>query len=175
MGIPREVSDRLRLDGKSLIERLDALDQANLSEERLGYPTQKPLALLERIIKASSNENDIVLDAFCGCGTALLAAEMLKRQWIGIDISPTACRVMAKRLRDNTALREDEALWKAGRGFVVQTFRGARISLGRSRLSNSRIGPSSHSEEFPTRRRSGTWASTAASSRSRPPRKLRRT
>ncbi|MDT8303388.1 MAG: DNA methyltransferase, partial [Sedimentisphaerales bacterium] len=58
--------------------------------ERLGYPTQKPLALLDRIIKASSNENDIVLDAFCGCGTALVAAENLSRQWIGIDISPTA-------------------------------------------------------------------------------------
>jgi hypothetical protein len=88
------------------------------AEERLGYPTQKPLALLERIIRASSNENDIVLDAFCGCGTALLAAEKLKRQWIGIDISPTACRVMAKRLRDHAAL--DEKLWKAGRGFVVR-------------------------------------------------------
>ena len=49
--------------------------------------------------QASSNENDIVLDAFCGCGTALVAAQKLDRQWIGIDISPTACRVMAKRLR----------------------------------------------------------------------------
>jgi DNA modification methylase len=88
--------------------------------ESLGYPTQKPLALLERILSLSSKENDIVLDAFCGCGTALLAAERLKRQWIGIDISPTACRVMAKRLRDNTTLREDEQLWKAGRGFVVR-------------------------------------------------------
>lgn len=90
------------------------------AKERLGYPTQKPLALLERIVKASSNEGDIVLDAFCGCGTALLAAENLKRQWIGIDQSPTACRVMAKRLRDNTILREDEKLWKIGRGFVVR-------------------------------------------------------
>jgi len=88
--------------------------------ERLGYPTQKPLALLERIVKASSNENDIVLDAFCGCGTALVAAEKLKRQWIGIDISPTACRVMAKRLRDVCGLKEDEALWRIGRGFVVR-------------------------------------------------------
>jgi DNA modification methylase len=90
------------------------------AEESLGYPTQKPLPLLERIIGASSNENDIVLDAFCGCGTALLAAERLKRQWIGIDISPTACRVMAKRLRDETTLREDEKLWRVGRGFVVR-------------------------------------------------------
>ena len=90
------------------------------ARERLGYPTQKPLALLERIITASSNENDIVLDAFCGCGTALVAAQKLKRQWIGIDISPTACRVMAKRLRDVCALPESEPLWKAGRGFVVR-------------------------------------------------------
>jgi DNA modification methylase len=90
------------------------------SKESLGYPTQKPLALLDRIIQASSKENDIVLDAFCGCGTALVAAQNLKRQWIGIDISPTACRVMAKRLRDVCALPESEPLWKAGRGFVVR-------------------------------------------------------
>jgi hypothetical protein len=59
------------------------------------------------------------LDAFCGCGTALVAAQKLKRQWIGIDVSPTACRVMAKRLRDVCGMREDEDLWKIGRGFVV--------------------------------------------------------
>lgn len=90
------------------------------ASERLGYPTQKPLALLERIVKASSNPNDIVLDAFCGCGTALVAAENLRRQWIGIDISPTACRVMAKRLRDVCKLREDENYWRNGKGFVVR-------------------------------------------------------
>jgi DNA modification methylase len=90
------------------------------AQERLGYPTQKPLALLERIIKASSNPNDIVLDAFCGCGTALVAAQTLKRQWIGIDMSPTACRVMAKRLRKDCGLKEDEKLWQAGTGFVVR-------------------------------------------------------
>ena len=90
------------------------------AKERLGYPTQKPLALLDRIVRASSNENDIVLDAFCGCGTALVAAQNLKRQWIGIDVSPTACRVMAKRLRDVCGLPESEPLWKAGRGFVVR-------------------------------------------------------
>ena len=57
------------------------------AQERLGYPTQKPIALLERIIQASSNEGDIVLDPFCGCGTAVAAAEKLKRQWVGIDIT----------------------------------------------------------------------------------------
>lgn len=76
------------------------------AKERLGYPTQKPEALLERIIKASSNEGDIVLDAFCGCGTTLVIAQRLKREWIGIDISPTACRVMTKRLTDNTGIKE---------------------------------------------------------------------
>lgn len=59
-------------------------------KERTGYPTQKPLALLNRIIKASSNEGDFVLDPFCGCATACVAAEKLQRQWIGIDISPDA-------------------------------------------------------------------------------------
>ena len=92
----------------------------NMSTERLGYPTQKPLALLERVIRASSNSNDIVLDAFCGCGTALVAAQKLNRQWIGIDISPTACRVMAKRLRDAAHLQESDRLWHLGRGFVVR-------------------------------------------------------
>jgi hypothetical protein len=92
------------------------------SVERLGYPTQKPLKLLERILEASSNENDIVLDAFCGCGTALVAAQKLKRLWIGIDISPTACRVMAKRLKDKNVcgLPENEKLWGIGRGFIVR-------------------------------------------------------
>jgi DNA modification methylase len=92
----------------------------SMGDEALGYPTQKPLPLLERIVKTSSNPNDIVLDAFCGCGTALIAAQNLNRQWIGIDISPTACRVMAKRLRDVSHLREDEKLWAIGRGFVVR-------------------------------------------------------
>lgn len=71
------------------------------SKERTGYPTQKPLVLLERIIKASSNENDVVLDPFCGCATACVAAEKLQRQWIGIDISPSA--------EDITKLRLDAA------------------------------------------------------------------
>ena len=86
---------------------------SNSHAERLGYPTQKPLALLDRIIKASSNPGDIVLDAFCGCGTALVSAQNLDRKWIGIDISPTACRVMASRLIDNCLLKE-------GRDFYVR-------------------------------------------------------
>lgn len=66
--------------------------------ERLGYPTQKPEALLERIVAASSNAGDIVLDPFCGCGTTLTVAERMKRRWLGIDISPTAIEIVRRRL-----------------------------------------------------------------------------
>lgn len=69
------------------------------SKESLGFPTQKPEALLERIISTSSNPMDIVLDPFCGCGTAIAVAQRLGRRWIGIDVSPTACNLMAKRMR----------------------------------------------------------------------------
>ena len=69
------------------------------SKERLGYPTQKPQALLERIIEASSNEGDVVLDPFCGCGTAVAAAENLKRRWVGIDVTHLAVALMKSRLR----------------------------------------------------------------------------
>ena len=70
------------------------------SKERLGYPTQKPLALLERIIAASSNEGDVVLDPFCGCGTAVYAAQKLGRTWIGIDVTHLAISLIEKRLKD---------------------------------------------------------------------------
>jgi DNA modification methylase len=70
--------------------------------ERLGYPTQKPEALLERILVSSSNEGDIVLDPFCGCGTTIAVAERLRRRWIGVDISPTAMDVMKKRMIKQT-------------------------------------------------------------------------
>ena len=65
----------------------------------IGYPTQKPLALLERIIKASSNEGDMVLDPFCGCATACVAADQLERKWGGIDISPKAVELVNIRLQ----------------------------------------------------------------------------
>ncbi len=72
----------------------------NLSAERLGYPTQKPEALLERILKASSNEGDVVLDPFCGCGTTVQVAQRLNRRWIGIDITHLAINLIKTRLRD---------------------------------------------------------------------------
>jgi len=68
------------------------------SREGLGYPTQKPEALLERIIEASSNEGDIVFDPFCGCGTTITVAEKLKRRWVGIDVNSKACTIAEKRL-----------------------------------------------------------------------------
>ena len=80
-----------------------------LGQERLGYATQKPVALLERIIAASSNPGDIVFDPFCGCATTLEAAHKLGRQWIGVDIAIHAIkRVAALRLRDRLALKEGE-------------------------------------------------------------------
>ncbi|MFN0202242.1 MAG: DNA-methyltransferase [Bacteroidia bacterium] len=70
------------------------------AKERLGYPTQKPEALLERIIEASSNEGDVVLDAYCGCGTTIAVAEKLKRKWIGVDITYQSISLILKRLED---------------------------------------------------------------------------
>jgi DNA modification methylase len=69
------------------------------TSERLGYPTQKPELLLEKIIKASSDPMDIILDPMCGCGTAISVAHRLGRRWIGIDVSPIACKVMMKRMQ----------------------------------------------------------------------------
>ena len=79
----------------------------NTSKERTGYPTQKPLALLERIIQASSNEGDFVLDPFCGCATTCIAAEKLGRKWVGIDVSIKAYELVQKRLRKEVANPED--------------------------------------------------------------------
>ena len=76
------------------------------SAEKLGYPTQKPLALLERIIAGASEPGSVVLDPFCGCGTALIAAEKLKRRWIGIDITHLAIAVMRARLMDSFGLAD---------------------------------------------------------------------
>ena len=73
---------------------------ARIRSENMGYPTQKPVKLLERIIKASSNEGDVVFDPFCGCATTCVAAEGLGRQWVGIDISPKAADLVKLRTKD---------------------------------------------------------------------------
>lgn len=78
------------------------------ARERLGYPTQKPVALLERIINASTNEGDVVLDPFCGCGTTIHAAEKLNRRWIGIDITHLSIALLKYRLKDAFNLVEKE-------------------------------------------------------------------
>ncbi len=77
---------------------------ASKSKERVGYPTQKPVALLERLLKASSNKKDVVLDPFCGCATTCVAAERLQRHWIGIDISPRAVDLVRMRLENEVGL-----------------------------------------------------------------------
>jgi site-specific DNA-methyltransferase (adenine-specific) len=105
---PREPSGRLRLRlyldetaGQPQQTLWDDIPPINSqAQECLGYPTQKPLALLERIIAASSNEGDVVLDPFCGCGTAVHAAQRLGRQWVGIDITHLAISLIEKRLKD---------------------------------------------------------------------------
>ena len=76
----------------------------NTSAERTGYPTWKPLVLLDRIINTSSNAGDVVLDPFCGCATACVSAESLHRQWIGTDLSPAAATLVESRLHDHFGL-----------------------------------------------------------------------
>jgi DNA modification methylase len=98
-GYPRQ---KLFLDQSRGVPVQDVWDDipslSGAHRERLGYPTQKPIALMERILSASSGKGEIVLDPFCGCGTTLVAAQRLGRQWIGIDISPTAVDLMKRRL-----------------------------------------------------------------------------
>ena len=100
------------------------------AKERVGYPTQKPLALLDRIIKASSNPDDIVLDPFCGCATTLVAADRLQRNWIGIDISPKAAELVVDRIRADQGLFES---------IIHRTDIPLRDDLGDIPLYNSRV------------------------------------
>ncbi len=96
--------------GKPVDDVWDVDKINNSSKERLGYPTQKPIALLKRIIQASSNEGDIVLDPFCGCATTIAAAHELNRRWIGIDIAYHAItKVVRSRLHDQYGLSENIA------------------------------------------------------------------
>ncbi len=100
-GIPRR-KVRPKVESTSHITNLwkDIQAIGSQAKERLGYPTQKPQALLERIINASSNPGDVVLDPFCGCGTAVAAAEALGRKWIGIDITHLAIGLVKRRMED---------------------------------------------------------------------------
>lgn len=103
-GRPRKDGLKMYLDeaeGPALQDIWTDIGMGPTSGERLGYPTQKPEALLERIILASSNEGDVVLDPFCGCGTAIAVAQRLNRRWIGIDITHLAISLMKNRLLDS--------------------------------------------------------------------------
>lgn len=101
-GMPR-FKRYLRVEGGSAIQDVvtDIPPLSTHSQERLGYPTQKPEALLERILRASSNEGDVVLDPFCGCGTTVQVAQKLNRRWIGIDITHLAINLIKNRLTDS--------------------------------------------------------------------------
>ncbi len=91
------------------------------AQERLGYPTQKPLTLLERITQASSNEGDLILDPFCGCGTAVAAAQKLNRRWAGIDVTHLSISLMKYRLNDMFALEEKKDYLVVGEPEDVQS------------------------------------------------------
>ena len=104
--------DRYRRKGKMpedywLEDRDGMTPVGRLKNERTGYPTQKPLALYRRVIEASSNEGDLVLDPFCGCATTPVAAEQLKRRWVGMDIWDGAKKAVQERLRDEWLLEKD--------------------------------------------------------------------
>ena len=99
-GMPRLVQYADEMPGIPVQDLWSDISPA-MGTEDLGYPTQKPSALLERIVYLSSNEGDLVLDPFCGCGTAIAAAEGLKRRWIGIDITYLAINLVQRRLRDS--------------------------------------------------------------------------
>lgn len=108
-GVPERkvyLSDSKGKPASNLWTDIKALTGKN--KERTGYPTQKPLALYERIIEASSNKGDIVLDPFCGCATTPVAAERLKRQWVGMDIWDGAFDVVKERMERDTILRSDD-------------------------------------------------------------------
>ena len=100
----RKIYDVSSPKGKALNDVWEIALLNSQAKEKTGYPTQKPIALLERIIKASSNVGDVVLDPFCGCATTCVAAERHQRQWIGIDISPKAVELVRVRLESEVGL-----------------------------------------------------------------------
>ena len=91
-------------EGKKINDVINIATMASTSKERVGYPTQKPLELLHRLIKATTNEGNIVLDPFCGCATTCVAAEQLGRQWVGIDVSIKAYSLVIERLKKHIDL-----------------------------------------------------------------------
>ena len=101
-GFKRYLHEMPRSVVQDIVTDIRPLSHATI--ERTGYPTQKPLALLERIIKACSNSGDLVLDPFCGCATTLVATDRLDRQWAGIDLSPLAIKLVNERIAEDRGL-----------------------------------------------------------------------
>ena len=97
------LKDNLGVPANDLWDDIPIIQSSSL--ESMGYPTQKPESLLDRIIKTSSNKASVVLDPYCGCGTAMIVAHRLNRKWIGIDISPTAINLIEKRLKKVGAIK----------------------------------------------------------------------
>ena len=125
--IPEDWWDEQR-DGMSPVGRL--------KRERVGYPTQKPLALLRRIVAASSKKGAMVLDPFCGCATTCIAAEELGRQWIGIDISPKAAELVKERL-----MREAHIIASAGKMLLPKGYVIHREDIPQRRGAAKRSAP----------------------------------
>ena len=140
--------------------------------ERLGFPTQKPLALLERIISASSSPGDVVLDPFCGCGTALVAAQKLGRRWIGIDITYLSIAVMKPGSRTASGWQTSRSSGSRPRSMVRVSSWWAPASRAGTSSSGGRWISSGRSPRAGPRRRAPTRASTALSA-SRPGRAAR--
>jgi hypothetical protein len=121
-GMPRLMNFADEMPGITLQDLWDDIPPAS-GNQALGYPTQKPVALLERILAASSNPGDVVLDPFCGCGTTIAAAQQLDRRWIGIDITHLSIALQKYRLGDSYQL-------VAGRDYAVV---GEPVDLGSAR------------------------------------------
>lgn len=124
--VPQEKRYLDEMEGQPVSDDWDDIEHLHgANAETLGYPTQKPLALLERIINASSNPGDVLLDPFCGCGTKVHAAQKLQRRWIGIDITHLAIALIEKRLKDafpylNRAKRSQSAHVAPGVGAIAE-------------------------------------------------------
>ena len=123
----KKLSD-IMAEGKAISDVWSIPTISSSSKERVGYPTQKPLALLDRIIAASSDEGGVVLDPFCGCATACISAEQLHRRWTGIDISPKAADLVRQRMHDELGMFYDGA---------HRTDIPTRTDLGKIRRYNS--------------------------------------
>jgi DNA modification methylase len=163
--VPRYKRYLDEMQGVPLSDVWSDVKRISQTSESLGYPTQKPELLLERIIKSSSNPTDIVLDPFCGCGTAIAVAHKLERRWVGIDVSPTACKLMAKRMRGLRAKVIEIGLPKTGRPEEDSALRIPELGDGEAlwpnqseasrRHGNRRILSGRHADSSEAERRRG--------------------